>query len=152
MPTTFPPVDRHHRLPLSLQQSNVCARSLRRRLSSGDPKERTNMENNYPTEPAANGHGGKSVGTVWVTKPKTKKAVAAKGKSDAKLRARAPRSTRGKSASEKLVCRYCGSDDLAPSFKKRRDARCRACFKKRYRSKKPDNRTARTNRKAKVVK
>ena len=34
--------------------------------------------------------------------------------------------------SEKLVCRYCGSDDLAPSFKKRRDARCRACFKKRY--------------------
>ena len=32
----------------------------------------------------------------------------------------------------KLVCRYCGSDDLAPSFKKRRDARCRACFKKRY--------------------
>ena len=35
---------------------------------------------------------------------------------------------------KKLVCRYCGSDDLAPSFKKRRDARCRACFKKRYRS------------------
>jgi hypothetical protein len=33
---------------------------------------------------------------------------------------------------EKLVCRYCGSDDLAPSFIKRRDARCRACFKKRY--------------------
>jgi hypothetical protein len=31
-----------------------------------------------------------------------------------------------------LVCRYCGSDDLAPSFKKRRDARCRACFKQRY--------------------
>jgi hypothetical protein len=34
--------------------------------------------------------------------------------------------------SGKLVCRYCGSDDLAPSFKKRRDARCRACFKSRY--------------------
>jgi len=33
---------------------------------------------------------------------------------------------------EKLVCRYCGSDDLSPSFKKRSDARCRACFKKRY--------------------
>ena len=28
---------------------------------------------------------------------------------------------------QKLVCRYCGSHDLAPSFKKRRDARCRAC-------------------------
>ncbi len=36
--------------------------------------------------------------------------------------------------SDALVCRYCRSDDLAPSFKKRRDARCRACFKKRYAS------------------
>ena len=32
----------------------------------------------------------------------------------------------------KLVCRYCGSDDLAPSFIKRRDRRCRKCFSKRY--------------------
>lgn len=31
-----------------------------------------------------------------------------------------------------LVCRYCGSDDLAPSFIKRRDRRCRKCFSKRY--------------------
>jgi len=37
-----------------------------------------------------------------------------------------------KSKSEKLVCRYCGSDDLAPSFIKRRDRRCRKCFGKRY--------------------
>ncbi len=37
-----------------------------------------------------------------------------------------------KSNSEKLVCRYCGSDDLAPSFIKRRDRRCRKCFSKRY--------------------
>jgi hypothetical protein len=36
------------------------------------------------------------------------------------------------STSEKLVCRYCGSDDLAPSFIKRRDRRCRKCFSKRY--------------------
>jgi hypothetical protein len=36
------------------------------------------------------------------------------------------------STSEKLVCRYCGSDDLAPSFIKRRDRRCRKCFGKRY--------------------
>ena len=42
------------------------------------------------------------------------------------------RSARTSSKSEELVCRYCGSDDLAPSFRKRRDARCRACFKKRY--------------------
>jgi hypothetical protein len=34
--------------------------------------------------------------------------------------------------SEKLVCRYCGSADLAPSFIKRRDRRCRKCFSKRY--------------------
>ena len=34
--------------------------------------------------------------------------------------------------SEKLVCRYCGSDDLSPSFIKRRDRRCRKCFSKRY--------------------
>ena len=35
---------------------------------------------------------------------------------------------------EKLVCRYCGSADLAPSFIKRRDRRCRKCFSKRYSS------------------
>jgi hypothetical protein len=45
-----------------------------------------------------------------------------------------------------LVCRYCGSDDLAPSFKKRRDARCRACFKKRYSSGPQDKKTARTQK------
>ena len=36
------------------------------------------------------------------------------------------------SKSEKLVCRYCGSDDLAPSFIKRRDRRCRKCFSEPY--------------------
>ena len=39
---------------------------------------------------------------------------------------------RRSSKSEKLICRYCGSDDLAPSFIKRRDRRCRKCFSKRY--------------------
>ena len=37
-----------------------------------------------------------------------------------------------KSKSDKLACRYCGNDDLAPSFIKRRDRRCRECFNKRY--------------------
>jgi hypothetical protein len=37
-----------------------------------------------------------------------------------------------KSKSQRLVCRYCGSDDLAPSFMKRRDRRCRKCFSERY--------------------
>jgi len=40
--------------------------------------------------------------------------------------------TGNKSKSDKLVCRYCGSDDLTPSFIKRRDRRCRECFSKRY--------------------
>jgi hypothetical protein len=51
----------------------------------------------------------------------------------------------------RLVCRYCGSDDLAPSFKKRRDARCRACFKKRYGSA-ARSKSARRSPKAKAAK
>jgi hypothetical protein len=50
-----------------------------------------------------------------------------------------------KSKSEKLVCRYCRSEDLAPSFMKRRDRRCRKCFGKRYGS-------AASTRKTKVKK
>ena len=49
------------------------------------------------------------------------------------------------SKSSRPVCRYCGSKDLAPSFIKRRDRRCRNCFRKRYGS------AART-RKAKLKK
>lgn len=43
-----------------------------------------------------------------------------------------PHASRSAAKAEKLVCRYCGSNDLAPSFTRRRDARCRACLKKRY--------------------
>jgi len=50
-----------------------------------------------------------------------------------------------KSKSGKLDYRYCGSNDLAPSFIKRRDRRCRKCFSKRYGS-------AARARKAKVKK
>jgi hypothetical protein len=47
---------------------------------------------------------------------------------------RAPLNKTGrKPKAEKLVCRYCGSDDLAPSFIQRRDRRCRKCFSKRQR-------------------
>ena len=56
-----------------------------------------------------------------------------------------PEGDGSKSKSDKLVCRYCGSDDLAPSFIKRRDRRCRKCFSKRYGS-------AARARKAKVKK
>jgi len=87
-----------------------------------------------------NGNGQDSLGTanpissdepVPLAKEKTvviAKKVAAKAGKSAR---RAPRAASG-SHSEKLVCRYCGSGDLAPSFIKRRDARCRACFKQRY--------------------
>ena len=50
------------------------------------------------------------------------------------------------SGQEKLVCRYCGSGDLSPSFKKRRDARCRACFAKRYSSKTTGKKTKRAKK------
>jgi len=50
-----------------------------------------------------------------------------------------------KSKSRKVGCRYCKSNDLAPSFIKRRDRRCRKCFSKRYGS-------AARARKAKVKK
>jgi hypothetical protein len=64
-------------------------------------------------------------------------------------KAESPRPVRkekgGTSKSDKLVCRYCGSNDLAPSFIKRRDRRCRKCFGKRYGS-------AAVARKAKVKK
>ena len=57
-----------------------------------------------------------------------KKAAARKAKPAPPLR----KKMGSKSRSNKLVCRYCGSDDLAPSFIKRQDRRCRKCFSKRY--------------------
>jgi hypothetical protein len=42
--------------------------------------------------------------------------------------------TNSQPQSQTLSCRYCGSADLAPSFIKRRDRRCRACFSQRYRA------------------
>ena len=97
------------------------------------PKPRPEKEThvNTETKPEARAVVSESARTP------AKKSTAAKPKAAApsKTRKAARRplpSSRGASNSEKLVCRYCGSDDLAPSFKKRHDARCRACFKKRY--------------------
>ena len=74
----------------------------------------------------ANGSGHKSIGHSSASGPK--KADRKKAES-----ARPLLKERGiKSKSGKLVCRYCGSDDLAPSFINRRDRRCRKCFSKRY--------------------
>jgi hypothetical protein len=81
-------------------------------------------------------------------KPTRHSPSSVRKKSDRK-KAESPRPLRketgSNSKSEKLVCRYCGSDDLAPSFIKRRDRRCRKCFSKRYGS-------AARARKAKVKK
>ena len=68
-----------------------------------------------------------------------------------KVAGRRPRSSRAKPDGGKLICRYCGSDDLAPSFRKRRDARCRTCFKQRYGSAARNQKAARA-RKAKAAK
>jgi hypothetical protein len=112
------------------------------------------MESDCAAESAENRDSGERVNLSSTSLPKQKnnKAVIARARSEAKIRAQTPRSARAKSSVEGLVCRYCGSDDLAPSFKKRRDCRCRACFKKRYGAKRPGQRTVRTNRKAKAAK
>ena len=86
------------------------------------------------------------------TKPAARAVVSESARTAKKTRKAARRpSSRAASNSEKLVCRYCGSDDLAPSFKKRRDARCRACFKKRYASAARGKKAVRT-RKTKAAK
>jgi hypothetical protein len=77
----------------------------------------------------------------------TARKVAAKTGKGAR---RPPRAASG-SHPEKLVCRYCGSGDLAPSFIKRRDARCRACFRQRY-SSATRNETTTQTRKAAMAK
>jgi hypothetical protein len=87
---------------------------------------------------AAVANGGKESGVIRKS-ARTQRQTAGKdtvgacsSPKSAKAALRSSRSSRTTSGA--LVCRYCGSDDLAPSFKKRRDARCRACFKKRYAS------------------
>ena len=72
--------------------------------------------------------------TTQVNVQSSRKGSPAKKSTSSKtMSARAGQKKTGtKSKSERLVCRYCGSDDLAPSFIKRRDRRCRKCFSKRY--------------------
>jgi hypothetical protein len=76
--------------------------------------------------------------------PSAKRATKAAARTKAKVPRNVPQRTaktarspkkavvKGKTKPLKLVCRYCGSDDLAPSFIRRRDRRCRKCFSKRY--------------------
>jgi hypothetical protein len=90
------------------------------------------------------------------TTPANKKVVGNQSKvavaTKATKAARRPsRSARVTSKTKKLACRYCRSDDLAPSFLKRRDARCRTCFQQRYGSVARDKKASRP-RKAKTAK
>jgi hypothetical protein len=112
------------------------------------------MNTDIETMPAASVN--QSGRTDQSVAPAKKQAVGAKPKAaraakTTKASARPLRSSRAVSTTEKLVCRYCDSDDLAPSFRRRRDARCRACFKKRYGSASQDKKAART-RKTKAAK
>src|ERR1700683_2704469 len=75
-------------------------------------------------------------------RPRSSKVASPKTAKRARPASRSPNAQSGK-----LVCRYCGSDDLAPSFKKRRDARCRACFKSRYGLAPRDQKDTRTRKK-----
>src|SRR5580698_10147663 len=86
-------------LPLPPQQSNVCARDLRRRLGPWRPEGAHKMESNYATESTGTSDSGKSVsipGTP-VTKHKNKSPVVARPKSETNVRAQNPRSPRAKS-------------------------------------------------------
>jgi hypothetical protein len=74
----------------------------------------------------ANGNGRKPIRHSSTSAPKK----AARNKAESARPRR--KETGSKSKPETLVCRYCGSDDLAPSFIKRWDHRCRKCFSKRY--------------------
>ena len=77
------------------------------------------------------------------TKNKPTNSAGATPRDASAVRAKLPpkEQKHGKVKREKLVCRYCGSDDLSPSFIKRRDRRCRKCFSKRYGSGARGNRT-----------
>jgi hypothetical protein len=128
-------------LPSLRRQSNECSRrqGYQALAREGDSHVNTDTES-APGASLDRSH--KSVAPV------KKRAVDAKPKAarTAKTTKASPRSSRAASSAEKLVCRYCGSDDLAPSFKKRRDARCRACFKQRYGSAPQDKETQGTRK------
>jgi hypothetical protein len=78
--------------------------------------------------PSAAGQDKKDAARSAVKKPGRQKTEPRKAKPARPLR----KETDSKPKSNKMVCRYCGSADLAPSFIKRRDRRCRKCFSKRY--------------------
>ncbi len=77
----------------------------------------------------ATGNKRRSSVSRALPQPEKKRDDAARSTGGTTLRKKAGRSTKR----EKLVCRYCGSADLAPSFIRRRDRRCRKVFRQKVR-------------------
>jgi len=106
---------------------------------------------NWPTEAGMNYRSDaphprpSRIRWTWRGRPVRRRSRTRLPRERQRLHDRSGRRWVARSKSDKLVCRYCGSDDLAPSFIKRRDRRCRKCFSKRYGS-------AARARKAKVKK
>jgi hypothetical protein len=99
---------------------------------SSDSEKKEMVESKTPTQ-GSKGHVEAASSLEKSRKGEMTRARGAKGFSTkTALKAERRPSTKTKAKAEKLICRYCGSDDLSPSFIKRRDARCRACFKERY--------------------
>ncbi len=108
-------------------------------ITVGDAKEATmssESENEKMTESKVSTQGMKVDAQSSSRKPGKGESELAPGRKSHRtkkaVKAERKPSTKTASKAEKLVCRYCGSDDLSPSFIRRRDARCRACFKKKY--------------------
>ncbi len=133
------------RFSFVLQSPRTCTPSMPNRRDSTLLREwhwkiwRKPLASNIPTSPYSSRslerNGTSETGKVNEHKSAGHSTTSASKKAErkrAKLARPLGKETGCKSKPEKLVCRYCGSDDLPPSFIKRRDRRCRKCFSKRY--------------------
>jgi hypothetical protein len=133
-PIRLPIADRSDRanrrlLPIrEMTRGNAGNRSLHARNGANIPASRYGSRFLKRMEHAKLANGSRHKLPIGHRSPARKKSVRKKAESARPLR----REMGSKPKSDKLVCRYCGSDDLAPSFIKRRDRRCRKCFGKRY--------------------
>jgi len=90
-----------------------------KRITLDELKKRKQMGAAPSPEPEAPAPRGRKAGSRHIRATKVTKKI---------TRAAKPAKAKGE---WKPICRHCGSKDLAPSFIKRQDARCRDCFKKR---------------------
>jgi hypothetical protein len=95
------------------------------RMDTSNLSESNKREPSKGPQPSANRPGKATVRTAKGPRNRTQRTAEI-------ARSQQKAVAKEKTKAQKLVCRYCGSDDLAPSFIKRRDRRCRKCFSKRY--------------------